>query len=152
AVALVAAGVAWPAAPKYSIKTVKADPPRELKEPIRKLLGNQSVQLLDGKGTALAQLWFRKETPATATPEQVKTGLTYRELKETTLLGAVKYLKASSDYRQQKIKTGVYTLRLGFQPMDGDHMGVSAYQEFLLLVSAGKDEKADTMDSKTLQD
>jgi hypothetical protein len=147
-----AAAPAWSAAADYTIKTVKAEPPKEIKEPIRKLLSDQSVQFLDPKGTALCQLWFRKELSAEATEEQVKNGLTYREVKETTVLGAVKYLKRGSDYRQQKIKAGVYTLRLSFQPMDGDHMGVSTYQEFCLLVAADKDEKAGTMDGKTLQE
>jgi hypothetical protein len=149
---VLAAAPAWSPAAGYTIKTIKAEPPKEIKEPIRKLLGDQSVQLLDSKGTALCQLWFRKEVPAEATAEQVKTGLTYREVKETTVLGAVKYLKGATDYRQQKIKAGVYTLRLGFQPMDGDHMGVSPTQEFCLLVSADKDEKADTMEAKALQE
>jgi hypothetical protein len=150
-VLLLAAGRAW-SAPTYSIKTLKAEPPKELKEPIRKLLSDQSIQLLGPKDEVLCQLWFRKEVPVDATEDQVKTGLTYKEIKETTLLGAVKYHKASNEYRKQKVKPGVYTLRLAFQPMDGDHMGVSAYQEFCLLVSANKDEKADTMEAKALQE
>jgi hypothetical protein len=152
AVVLFAAVPAWSADAKYSIKAVKAEPPKELKEPIRKLLGDQSVQLLDPKGTALCQVWFRKEVPAEATADQIKTGLTYRELKETTLLGAVQFLKEGADFRKQKISPGVYTLRLGFQPQDGDHMGVSPYQEFCLVVSADKDAKPDTMGPKALQE
>jgi hypothetical protein len=149
--ALLAVAPAWSAA-KYSIKTVKAEPPKELKEPIRKLLGDESVQLLDAKGTPLCQVWFRKEVPATATDEQLKNGVTYRELKETTLLGAIQYLKPATDYRKQKVKPGVYTLRLGFQPMDGDHMGVSMFQDFCLLVAANLDTKPDPTEPKPLQE
>jgi hypothetical protein len=151
AVALLAAAPAW-SAPKYTIKSVKAEPPGELKEPIRKLLSDQSVQLLDSKGSALCQVWLRKEVPAEVTAEQVKNGLAYRDLKETTLLGAIQFLKPATEYRKQKVKPGVYTLRLGFQPMDGDHMGVSAQQEFCLLVSAGMDPKPDPMATKDLTD
>ena len=150
-VAFLAAAPAW-SADKYTIKTVKAEPPKELKDPVRKALGDQSVQLLDGSGNVVCQLWFRKEVPSEATADQVKNGLTYRELKETTLMGTVQYPKAATDYRKQKIKPGVYTLRLGFQPQDGDHMGVSPYQEFCLLVSASQDPKPDVMDPKALQD
>src|SRR5205807_6737297 len=103
------------------------------KEPIAKLLTDRSIQLLDQKGTPLCELWFRKEVPAKATPEQIKNGLTYRELDETTLLGAIRIDQLMTDYRKQKIKPGVYTLRLGFQPMDGDHMGTAPYNELGLV-------------------
>jgi hypothetical protein len=149
---LVAPGSAWPAPAKYKIKPVKAEPPKELKDSIRKLLNDQAIQLLDAKEAPLCQVWFRKVLPAKATDEQIKNGLTYRELKETTLLGAIQFLKQGSDYRKQKIKPGVYTLRLAFQLMDGDHMGVSAHQEFCLLVSADKDKSPETFEPKALHE
>ena len=137
---------------KYSVKTAWTEPPKELSDSIRKLLGPEAVQFRDARGDLVAELWFRKEVPADATPEQVKNGLTYRELKETTVLGAVRFDQAWSDYRKQKIKAGVYTLRLGFQPMDGDHMGTAPYPEFALVVDAREDKNADTMEPKALQE
>ncbi len=148
---LLAAGSAAAAEAKYSVKQATTSPPQELKEPIRKLLGDQSVQLLDG-AELLAELWFRKEVPAKATPEQIKNGITYRELEETTLLGAMRLNRQMADYRKQKIKPGVYTVRLGFQPMDGDHMGTAPYSEFCLLVPATSDDKPDPMDAKALRE
>src|SRR5262249_30174596 len=107
----------------------------------------------DPKEAVVCQLWFRKEVTANkATADQVKNGLSYRELDETTLLGAIQYPSEFTDYRKQKIKAGVYTLRLAFQPMDGDHMVVSAHQEFCLLVSAKLDGKPGEMDPKGLQE
>jgi hypothetical protein len=119
---------------------------------VAKLLSDRAVQLLDAKGTQLAEIWFRTELPAKATPAQVKNGLTYRELEETTLLGAVRIAQLMTDYRQQKIKPGVYTLRLGFQPMDGDHMGTARFTEFGLLAPAAADPKPDVMSAKELQE
>jgi hypothetical protein len=136
---------------KYTIKQATTSAPPELKEPIRTLLNEQSVQLFDGPGL-LAEVWFRKEVPAKATPEQVKNGITYRELEETTLLGAIRVDRQMTDYRKQKINPGVYTLRLGFQPMDGDHMGTAPYSEFCLLVPAKSDDKPDPMDAKALRE
>jgi hypothetical protein len=136
----------------YSIKTAMTPPPQELKEPIRKLLGDHSVQLLDDKAAVLCELWFRKQLPAKATPAQVKNGLTYREVEETTLVGAARLDQPMTDYRKQKIKPGVYTLRLGFQPMDGDHMGTAPYSEFCLLSPADEDVKPDRMEPKELQE
>jgi hypothetical protein len=136
----------------YTIQEATAEPPKELTDAIHKLLKNQSVQLLDGTGSPVAELWFRKELPSKATPEQVKNGLTYQELEETTLIGAARFTRPWSDYRKQKIAAGVYTLRLGFQPMDGDHMGTAPHNEFLLLIPANLDPKPDRMETKELRE
>jgi len=137
----------------YTIKTVdKTATPKEVQEPIRKLLGERCVQMLDAKGDVLAELWFRKDLPAKATDAQIKNGLTYREIPETTLFGVVRFPKQTTDYRKQKIPAGVYTLRLANQPMDGDHMGTAPFSEFLLMSPAAEDKKPDTMEPKALQE
>ncbi len=137
---------------KYSIKQAATPPPKELHEAIRSLLADNSIQLLDEKGAAICEIWFRKEVPVKATPEQIKNGLTYRELEESTVLGAMRVDQMATDYRKQKVKPGVYTLRLGFQPMDGDHMGTAPYSEFCLLVPAKLDEKPNIIDAKELRE
>jgi hypothetical protein len=127
----------WAAPAKYTVKTAEAAPPAEIKEPLRKLLNGQVIQFLDAKGDTLAEIWLRKEVPAKAGAD--KAALTYRALPDTSFVGAIRFPKGWSDYRQQKIKAGVYTMRLGFQPMDGNHMGTAPYNEFCLLVPAGID-------------
>jgi hypothetical protein len=150
-VAALAAGVS-PARAQYTIKESKTEPPKELKPAVAKLLDDKAVQLLDGKGNVLCEVWFRKEVPAKATPEQVKNGLTYHEIPETTVLGAMRLDKPMTDYRKQKIKAGVYTLRLAFQPMDGDHMGTAPDPDFCLLSPAAEDKDAATMEPKALHE
>jgi hypothetical protein len=152
-VVFVAAILPLRAADSYTVKTLDKTPaPTELQEPIRKLLGDRCVQLLDAKGDLLAEVWFRQDVPAKATDAQIKNGLTYREIAETTLFGAIRFPKLYKDYRKQKIQPGVYTLRLANQPMDGDHMGTAPFSEFLLLSPAAEDKKPDTMEPKTLQE
>jgi hypothetical protein len=126
--------------------------PTELAEPVRKLLADRCVQVLNAKGDLVAELWFRAEVPARATEAQLRNGLTYREVAETTLVGAVRLPQAFTDYRKQKIMPGVYTLRLAFQPMDGDHQGTAPYSEFLLLCPAAEDTNPATMAAKALQE
>jgi hypothetical protein len=152
AVSLLSLSLLWAADAHYSIKATSMSPPKEIHDPIRRLLSEKSIQVLDDKGNSLCELWFCKEVPAKATPEQVKNGLTYRELEESTVLGAVRFNQQASDYRKQKVKPGVYTLRLGFQPMDGDHMGTAPYPEFCLLVPAKLDEKPDIVEAKELRE
>jgi hypothetical protein len=136
----------------YSIKKAPSAIPKELKESFAKLLSEEAVQLYDAKRTLMAEWWFCKKLPAKATANQIKNGLTYRELDESTVLGAVRFPQPTTDYRKQKIKAGVFTIRLGFQPMDGDHMGTAPYSEFGLLAPAALDEKPDTMAPKELQE
>jgi hypothetical protein len=142
---------AAPAA-SYTIKQAVIAAPKEVQAPIAGLLSDQAVQFFDAKGSLLAEWWFRKELPSKATAAQVQKGLNYRDLDETTVLGAVRFPQPAADYRKQKIKPGVYTIRLGFQPMDGDHMGTAPYSEFGLLVPAAADAKPETMDPKELQE
>lgn len=136
----------------YSIKTVDAAPPKEVEEPIRKLLDGKCVQLLDPKGTLLMEVWLRKDLPVKATEAQVKNGLTYKEVPVSTVVGAVRVPKQVTDYRKQKIKAGTYTLRFGMQPMDGDHMGTAPYSEFCLLSPAAEDKKPDLLEPKSLNE
>ena len=140
------------AAAKFALKPATTALPAELAEPIRSLLAEGSLQVLDAKGMLICEFWVRKEIPTKATPEQVKNGLTYRELDESLVLGAIRFEQTFTDFRKQKIKPGVYTLRLGFQPMDGDHMGTAPYQEFCLLSPAKADEKPDLMEAKELRE
>ena len=137
----------------YSVKTVDKTPaPKEVQEPIRKLLSQRCVQLLTAKGDLFAELWLRNDIPAAATDAQIKNGLTYHEIPETTVFGVIRFPKQITDYRKQKIPAGVYTLRLANQPMDGDHMGTAPYSEFLLLSPAAEDKTPAKMEPKKLQE
>src|SRR5438552_2891544 len=106
----------------FTIKVVeKSEPPMEIHESIRKLLSDDCVQLLDDKSELLSEVWFSKSVPANATDNQIKNGLTYREIAETAIVGAIRIARQTTDYRKQKLEPGVYTLRLAYQPMTGDH-------------------------------
>jgi hypothetical protein len=141
------------AADPYAVKVVAdSAAPTELAEPVRKQLAARCVQLVNARGELLAELWLRSSVPVKATDEQIKNGLTYREVPPTTLVGAVRFGREFSDYRKQKIMPGVYTLRLAHQPMDGDHQGTAPHSEFLLLCPAAEDANAATMEVKALHE
>jgi len=136
----------------YSIKTEKTPAPNDVQEPIRKLLGDRCIRLTSAKGDLLAELWLCKDVAAKATDAQIKNGLTYREVPESTVFGVIRFPKQITDYRKQKIPAGVYTLRLAIQPMDGDHMGTAPYSEFLLMSPVAEDKTPDKMEAKKLQE
>ncbi len=121
----------------YTVKVAKATPPKELSPAVAQLLNDDAITLLNSKGKKMAQVWLRKSVPA----KTAFTGQpTYRDLEETTLLGAVRFAVQMTDYRKQKVKAGVYTLRLGFQPTDGDHQGTAPDPYFCLVVRAADDK------------
>jgi hypothetical protein len=43
------------------------------------------------------------------------------------------------EIRGKAVKPGVYTLRYGLQPQNGDHLGISTFRDFLLLGPAAID-------------
>jgi hypothetical protein len=137
---------------KFTIKTEAAAAPKEVAEPIQKLLGAQASKLYGAGGKLVCTVWFRSEIPVDATPDQLKNGLTYREVKQSEIFGVVRFDADYRDYRKQKVKAGTYTLRLGYQPTDGDHAGASEFQDFLLVLDAAKDTKTEPMDAKSLID
>src|SRR5262245_57733830 len=138
---------------KFSIKTADTPIPKELSPEIAKLLVETPVQLLDATGKPICDVWLRKDIPADATEAQLKTGVTFREVKQTEILGAVQFHQKWTDYRKQPIKAGVYTMRLGYQPTDGKHTAdVSDYHEFALVIAAKDDKKKDTFEAKGLSD
>ena len=57
-----------------------------------------------------------------------------------TLLGAVRVTGSFKEIRGKVVAPGVYTLRYGQQPQNGDHLGISPYRDFLLLSPAAVDK------------
>lgn len=137
------------AEPKLSAKVEKVAPPEALAEPIRKLLDEEALVTRDGDAE-LMTVWFRTEIPAKATPEQVKNGLTYREIPEGVLVGAIRFPAKFTDYRKQEIAAGVYTLRFAVQPDIGDHTGTAPHPEFCLMCPAKEDTSTDPIEKKKL--
>ena len=151
AVALLAlAASATAADTKLSVKVEDKEPPKELAEPVRKLLDSKAMNVTDEKGKLLCTVWAVKTLDSKATADQAKAGLKYTQIEETSIVGAVQFADTWADYRKQKVKPGVYTLRLAVQPMDGDHMGTAPYNEFALLCPADQDKQPGVLEVEKL--
>jgi hypothetical protein len=137
------------AEPKFAAKAEKVAPPEALAEPVRKLLDEQALVVRDGAAEVMT-VWFRTAIPVKATEEQVTNGLTYREIPEGVLVGAVRFPEKFTDFRRQGIAAGVYTLRFAVQPDIGDHTGTSPHPEFCLLCQADQDKSAEPIEKKKL--
>jgi hypothetical protein len=137
------------AAPSYTAKIEKAEPPEKLAGPIRKVLDAQALIVRNGEDVIM-RVWFRREIPVKATEEQIKNGLTYREIPEGTLVGALEFPQRFTDFRKQELPAGLYTLRFAVQPDIGDHTGTAPHPEFCLITSAAHDRSIEVMETKKL--
>lgn len=126
--------------PTYTLKVdEKTPPPEEVRAAVKAVLADTALHVVDNEGRTLAEVWLRKTLPGDATEAQVKNGLTYDEVPETSLLGVVRFPAGATDYRKQRVPAGVYTLRLAHQPQVGDHAGTAPYSTFALAVRAKDD-------------
>jgi hypothetical protein len=121
----------------YKVGLLTSPPPSELAPVIRDVLSGQAVSVSGPQGP-LCEIWWRKAIPAQATLDR-GLGIAYGQLGQGTLVGAIRFDAVASDYRNQQVKPGVYTLRYVLLPVDGTHMGVAPNRDFLLLVPAVSD-------------
>jgi len=106
--------------------------PGSIAEPIRALLGPGGVRVTPGNLTL--DFWWVTSLPVKAGGE-----VTWLGVAEGTVVGAVRLSGEYRDVRGKAIRPGVYTLRYGIQPANGDHLGVSTYRDFLLLSPVADD-------------
>jgi hypothetical protein len=107
-------------------------PPPELAPAVRALIGGSGARVTV-PGANLDFWWV------TSLPQQGTGAPSWQQVEEGTLVGAVRVSAVYKDIRGRVIKPGVYTLRYGIQPANGDHLGVSPFRDFLLLSPAAAD-------------
>jgi hypothetical protein len=129
------------AAQDVTVQAAAADPPTELAEPIRSLLGTQHATVT--RGDTVMDFWWVKSVALTGAGQA-----SWSSVADGTLVGALRVAGPLTDIRGMTLKPGVYTLRYARQPQDGDHMGVSPYRDFLLPCPAAADTAPDPLGFK----
>lgn len=137
AIAAEVAGFAIQRAATLSASRHEAPPPDALAKPIASTLAPGGVRVLVGKDAMPLDFWWVTAVPLRAGAAEPS----WASVEEGALVGAVSIPSDFRDIRGRVIKPGVYTLRYGIQPSNGDHLGVSPYREFLLLSPAASDSE-----------
>lgn len=137
---------------EYKIEALKQPPPAALAEGVRSTLAGDGYRVVDAKGKTYAEFWLRKAVPASEPPGEPKGTVQFPFLAEGELLGALHFPGEGHDYRDQTINKGVYTIRYGLQPENGDHLGVSTYRDYVLLLPASKDTTTASLAKKPLEE
>jgi hypothetical protein len=125
-----------------SLQVIDAAPPQEVSAAIRASLAPQGFRVVSDDA-ALMELWVRAEVSVDE-GASAPLGASFGKLPEGTLIAVVRLPATWSDYKKNPIPAGVYTLRYAIQPADGNHMGVSLYRDFLILIPAAEDTSVDT--------
>ncbi|MDO8680320.1 MAG: hypothetical protein Q7R30_17515 [Acidobacteriota bacterium] len=84
-------------------------------------------------GESTIEFWWVNGVAITA------AGPGWSNVEGGTLVGALRVTGMFKEIRGKVVKPGVYTLRYGQQPQNGDHLGISPFREFLLLSPAAVD-------------
>lgn len=96
-------------------------------------------QQIEAGGATIGSVWLVKQLDAK--PDFKPTLAVKYPLTPGQLVGAIEIVKKSefTDFRGQDVAAGVYTLRYGQQPVDGNHVGTSDLADFLLAIPAKLD-------------
>lgn len=115
-------------APKASVLQEK--PTAQLAPAIGSLLSANGAKVVVGDATL--DIWWVQSIGG--------DGPGWSGVESGTLLGAVRVTGSFKEIRGKVVAPGVYTLRYGQQPQNGDHLGISPYRDFLLLSPAAVDK------------
>ncbi len=131
------------AKPSHQIKAVK-ELPKDLAKNVAGKIDPNGYAIV-GPTDTIGTIWLAKNLavkPGFEPSFSVKYPFTVGEL-----IGVLEVKKDSgmTDFRGQELKAGVYTLRYGQQPQDGNHIGTSESSDFLLALPAKKDTKPGTL-------
>lgn len=121
----------------YQAQAIRAMPPEELHPAVGEVMSEETVRVV-GPAGVLCEIWIRKGIPERA-QEQKELGVSFSQIVEGTLVGAVRFPAGVVDFRRGRVRTGVYTLRYALNPVDGNHQGVAPQRDFLLLAQAQAD-------------
>ncbi len=125
-------------AQSYKVVSSAGAPSGKVPAAVASALNPQGMKFEDGQGHVVAEIWLAKTLPVASNPSS-SPDILYGSLAPGTFVGVLEFPAQGSDYRGQSIKAGYYTLRYEWIPEDGNHMGVSQYRDFLLLLPATKD-------------
>lgn len=132
--------------PAYRSDGLKEAPPAEVSESVRKVVAAQGLRVLGPKGKPFVDVWLRKSVPIKA--DENTLGIDFGSLKDGSLLGVLRFHEKSEDFRDSRVRAGVYTFRYAISPEDGDHQGVADTRDFVLLCPVDLDVKPDPMSTE----
>lgn len=132
----------------FSIETLREEAPKEIAAPIREALQKEAIRVLGKGGKPLLDLWLRKDLAQKKTEGKPPSSVHFSQIEGGSLLGVVRVHKKHADFRDATLPAGVFTLRYGLQPVDGNHVGTADSRDFALLCPLAEDLQIDPISSQ----
>lgn len=132
----------------HRVEVLKEAPPEEVSKEIAGKLSATGLRVIRGTSRTVCDIWLCKEWAVDAKFEP--TAEVLYPFAPGQLIGVARYPRRGSDFRDQDVNKGVYTLRYAHQPNNGSHIGTSPTRDFLLLVSSENDKKSETFELESL--
>ena len=117
------------AQPKTS--ALQEKPPSQLAAAVASLLQPNGIKAAVGDATL--EIWWAQAIALNG------DGPGWSTVDSGTLAGAIRVTGPFKEIRGKVVQPGVYTLRYGLQPQNGDHLGISTFRDYLVLSPAGVD-------------
>ena len=122
-------------------------PTDQISTEIANSLASEGISVFRGSTRRICDIWLCKQWSVKSFDTGSDTNYPFVP---GQLIGVARYVRKGSDFRDQDIGKGVYTLRYAQQPVDGAHVGTSPTRDFLLLAEASKDRSPVVLDYETL--
>ena len=132
----------------YEAKSLNEPPGDQVAADVRAQISPAGYKVLRGGTRTVCEIWLRKELPIESKinrPRDIAYPLEVGEL-----VGVVRYKRKTTDFHDQEIGSGTYTLRYGLQPVDGNHVGTSLTRDFLLLLPADADRSPQRLSQESM--
>jgi hypothetical protein len=117
-------------AAQSKVSPVTDKPPADLAPVIASLLQGSGAKVVVGGATL--DIWWVQSIGG--------GGPGWSGVESGALVGALRVAGPFKEIRGKIVAPGVYTLRYGLQPQNGDHLGISTHRDFLLLSPASADQ------------
>lgn len=133
----------------YSVEVLKEPAPSDaISADIAAQLAQEGIKVTKGTSRTVASLWLCKSWPVKEGFKPTSTVLYPFEVGQ--LIGVIRFKNKGSDFRDQEIASGVYTVRYAQQPVDGNHVGTSVTRDFLVMLPPDQDAAAKPVTEKEL--
>ena len=133
----------------YRVELLNEPPPSDaVAEEIVEKIATTGFRVIRGSSRTVCEIWPCKQW--VVKPNFEPSNELLYPFEQGQLIGILRFPRRGSDFRDQTLGRGIYTLRYDLQPIDGNHEGTSPTRDFLLLVRAEDDKSAASMDAEEL--
>jgi hypothetical protein len=122
---------------EYSVEVIQQGPDaEEVSADLVGVISDRGYRIKSGSRTT-AEIWLCKQWQVD--PSFEKSMQRLYPFQPGDLIGMLHFSRRGSDFRDQQMSSGWYTLRFALQPIDGNHIGTSPTRDFLVMVDASED-------------